>query len=91
MVVCQYVKEELILLGDKLYKGELCEFFLLFTFVSIFISCCSLSFGCPDGEIEWIHIVKIKDIKYQHDYPKVQIALMKLIQTDRITYRKKGT
>ena len=41
---------------------------LVFT---ILLSSCSYSFlgGCPDGEIEWIDVLKIGGIQYQHQFP----------------------
>lgn len=40
---------------------------------SILLSSCgnvSSITGCPDGEIEWVDMVMINDIKYQHHFPE---------------------
>lgn len=39
---------------------------------SMLLSSCnfSSSTGCPDGEIEWVDMVMINDIKYQHHFPE---------------------
>lgn len=31
-------------------------------------ACTPFSDGCPDGEIEWVDVLKINDITYQHDF-----------------------
>jgi hypothetical protein len=44
---------------------------LILSMTVLLVSCKSGSFtsGCPDGEIEWVDMVMIQDIKYQHHFP----------------------
>ncbi|WP_419958540.1 hypothetical protein [Psychrobacillus psychrotolerans] len=45
-------------------------------FISVFamlLSACSNSIslkGCPDAEIEWVDMLMIDDIKYEHHFPE---------------------
>ncbi|RFU62700.1 hypothetical protein [Bacillus sp. V59.32b] len=38
--------------------------------LAFLLTSCSKPFGgCPDTEIEWVDLVKINDITYEHQYP----------------------
>ncbi|MEH6994401.1 hypothetical protein V7075_17070 [Neobacillus drentensis] len=44
---------------------------IIFLFLSTFLASCnqsSLTIGCPDGAIEWVDLVKIDDVTYQHQF-----------------------
>ena len=67
-------------------------------FISIFTmllsSCSNFSSirGCPDGEIEWIDMVMIQDIKYEHHFPdssdeKIPIDIEKGRELGKVTYK----
>jgi hypothetical protein len=40
----------------------------LLVLFSSFLTSCNLSFGCPDAEIEWVDLLMIDDVKYQHPF-----------------------
>ncbi|KZE69180.1 hypothetical protein AWM68_02620 [Fictibacillus phosphorivorans] len=52
----------------------------------VLTSCSNLPVGgCPDGEIEWIHAVKIKDVKYEHHFPEPHdMVELNIVQGDEI-------
>ncbi|MGI8384180.1 hypothetical protein [Robertmurraya sp. P23] len=46
---------------------------VIITLFTILLSSCSnvqSNQGCPDGEIEWVDMIMIQDIKYQHHFPE---------------------
>lgn len=46
---------------------------IMISVLSMLVSSCgnfSSITGCPDGEIEWVDMVMIDDIKYQHHFPE---------------------
>lgn len=46
---------------------------IVISVLSMLLSSCgnfSSITGCPDGEIEWVDMVMINDIKYQHHFPE---------------------
>lgn len=67
-------------------------------FISVFAlllsSCSNFTFlkGCPDAEIEWVDMLMINDIKYEHHFPEpAQENLPKTIEKGRelgkVTYK----
>ncbi|MFO1443870.1 hypothetical protein KDN24_11765 [Bacillus sp. Bva_UNVM-123] len=67
-------------------------------FISVFTmllsSCSNFSSirGCPDGEIEWIDMIMVHDIKYQHHFPdsadeNIPIDIEKGRELGRVTYK----
>ena len=64
---------------------------LVFTFL---LSSCSNSFlgSCPDGEIDWVDVVMIDDIQYQHQFPdsadeSVPISIEKGRKLGEVVYK----
>ncbi|MEH7011669.1 hypothetical protein V7087_12810 [Neobacillus niacini] len=39
---------------------------IIILFLSTFLSSCNQIIGCPDGAIEWVDLLKINDVTYQH-------------------------
>jgi hypothetical protein len=63
-------------------------------FLFIILTGCSnhiMDIGCPDGAIDWVDVVMINNIKYQHEFPdpsdeKVPIFLEKGRVLGKVTY-----
>jgi len=63
--------------------------------LTILLSSCSnfnLIRGCPDAEIEWVDLVMINDIKYEHHFPEqnddnVQLSIEKGNEVGKVTYK----
>ena len=47
---------------------KLSQLAILLIMILTTTACTSFSDGCPDGEIEWMDVVKVNDIKYLHDF-----------------------
>lgn len=48
--------------------------------------------GCPDGEIDWVDVVMINDIKYQHHFPEsddgnTPLSIEKGSEIGKVTYK----
>ncbi|WP_045524609.1 hypothetical protein [Neobacillus niacini] len=41
---------------------------IIILFLSTFLSSCNQIIGCPDGAIEWVDLLKINDVTYQHQF-----------------------
>lgn len=41
---------------------------LILIFVSAILSSCDQTIGCPDGEIDWVDMLMIDGVKYQHQF-----------------------
>ncbi|MDM5317191.1 hypothetical protein QUF49_14375 [Fictibacillus sp. b24] len=71
-------------------KNSLKLLFVL-TIVFLFTSCGRGPLGCPDGEIEWIHALKIKDVKYEHDFPdphdQVELNIVQGDELGEVSYK----
>lgn len=67
---------------------------ILFTFL---LTSCSNSFvnkigGCPDAAIEWVDLLMVNDIKYQHHFPdqpdeNFPLSIEKGIEIGKVTYK----
>lgn len=63
--------------------------------IALLLSSCSNSFsigGCPDAEIEWVDLLKIDDITYQHHFPdptneNLPISIEKGRELGKVTFR----
>ncbi|MGE7094303.1 hypothetical protein ACQKII_23305 [Lysinibacillus sp. NPDC048646] len=67
-------------------------------FISVFAlllsSCSNFTFlkGCPDAEIEWVDMLMINDIKYEHHFPEpaqenLPITIEKGRELGKVTYK----
>lgn len=67
-------------------------------FISVFAllisSCSNFTFlkGCPDAEIEWVDVLMINDIKYEHHFPEpanedLPITIEKGKELGKVTYK----
>jgi len=67
---------------------------LISVFTMLLSSCSNFGSirGCPDGEIEWIDMVMIHDIKYQHHFPEsddenIPINIEKGRELGKVSYK----
>ncbi|PAE38961.1 hypothetical protein CHI06_17550 [Bacillus sp. 7884-1] len=51
--------------------GKWMKRLIIFLFLSTFLASCNqsnLTIGCPDGAIDWVDLLKIDDVTYQHQF-----------------------
>lgn len=48
--------------------GKWMKRLIILLLLSTFLSSCNLSIGCPDGEIEWVDLLRMDDVTYQHNF-----------------------
>ncbi|RDI45632.1 hypothetical protein [Falsibacillus pallidus] len=61
-------------------------------FLTIFLSSCNNQItGCPDAAIEWVDVLMVKDIKYQHHFiapaDRKQITIEKGKEIGKVSYK----
>lgn len=66
----------------------------IFVFTLLLSSCSNLSslIGCPNSEIEWVDILMIDDIQYEHHFPEsalenIPIMIEKGKELGKVTYK----
>ncbi|WP_074432992.1 hypothetical protein [Neobacillus dielmonensis] len=69
---------------------------VMFSIIVLLSSCSNIGIdnigGCPDAEIEWVDVVMVNDIKYQHDFPdqpneEATLLLEKGKEIAKVTYK----
>lgn len=60
-------------------------------FTLVLSSCGHFSLGCPDGEIDWVNLLMINDIQYEHHFPEpanenLPVTIEKGRELGKVTY-----
>jgi hypothetical protein len=61
------LNDEYILLRIHM-GGKWMKRLIILLFLSTFLASCNQMIGCPDGAIEWVDLLKIDDVTYQHQF-----------------------